>query len=128
MNITATQIAYGAVGAVIGGAGLTVMLPLALPVIGFSAIGPGAGTIAASAMSMYAGAVPAAGVVATAQSIAMAGAGLGTAVTGALSGSVVGVLVGKDGKDVTAQAPEAGKGSKKSPKKEKKETWWSKLV
>ena len=45
-------------------------------------------------MSFYGGAVPAAGVVATAQSIAMAGAGLGTALTGATLGSVAGFFIG----------------------------------
>lgn len=92
MNVL--QIAGAGVGAIAGGTLLTVALPVALPVIGFTAIGPSAGTIAAAAMSFYGGAVPAAGVVATAQSIAMAGAGLGTALTGATLGSVAGFFIG----------------------------------
>ena len=104
MTISVSQIACRAAGAVAGSLGLTVMLPLALPIIGFAAIGPGAGTLAASAMSLYAGAVPAAGVVATAQSIAMGGAGVGTAMTGAILGS--GMAAGLCGKDEEAESEE----------------------
>lgn len=84
--------------AIIGGAigtGVLLAAPVALPLIDFTAIGPAAGTFAASWMATYAGAVPAAGLYATVQSAAMAGVGLSAAAgTGGVVGAVAGAAAG----------------------------------
>ena len=73
----------GGIGAVgLGGIlALAGLVAVALPAIGFTAIGITAGSLAASIMSLYGGAVGAGSLVAILQSVAAAGLGWGTILT-----------------------------------------------
>ena len=81
----------GGIGAVgIGGIlALVGLVTYGLPVIGFTAAGVAAGSLAASIMSLYGGAVGAGSVVAILQSVAAAGLGWGTILTTFFGTSVV---------------------------------------
>ncbi|KAF2792366.1 hypothetical protein K505DRAFT_246800 [Melanomma pulvis-pyrius CBS 109.77] len=66
---------------------------LILSTLGFTSVGPAAGSTATAAMS-YFGFVPAGGVIATLQSAAMGGYGAGVAAGAAQAGAVVSSAVG----------------------------------
>ena len=88
-----------AAGCTVAGCAAPVIVPYAAGVLGFGVGGIKAGTTAAYLMSLYGGAVPAGGAVATLQSIGAAGIGLsGTAiatVTGGGMGAAIARMIRK---------------------------------